>query len=159
MKNSVHKHRSVGGALFLSVLIFSGCQNTNSPAPSKEALEQLTACKINLRDLGTAMEMYALDWSGHYPEDFATLTPNYLRTIPECEVSGVPYRVHFGPDALGNRQEDPLEHYYYLECYGENHTAAGVSGNFPAYNVLVGLMTEPPSDDESDHEDQADPAP
>ena len=28
---------------------------------------QLTACKSNLKNIGTAMEMYSTDWGGKYP--------------------------------------------------------------------------------------------
>ena len=45
---------------------------------------QLTACKSNLKNIGTAAEMYSTDWEGRYPNSLALLTPNYLQTIPEC---------------------------------------------------------------------------
>jgi len=32
--------------------------------------------------------MYATDWSGKYPTSLAQLTPKYLKTLPECSVSG-----------------------------------------------------------------------
>ena len=34
---------------------------------------QLTACKSNLKNIGTAMEMYSTDWSGKYPVPRPTL--------------------------------------------------------------------------------------
>lgn len=48
----------------------------------------LTACKSNLKNIGTAFEMYSTDWSGHYPKDISRLTPNYLKTFPECPQAG-----------------------------------------------------------------------
>lgn len=49
---------------------------------------QLTACKSNLRNIATALEMYATDYSGSFPTSMDTLTPNYLRTVPTCPAAG-----------------------------------------------------------------------
>jgi hypothetical protein len=49
-------------------------------------------CKSNLKNLGTAVEMYADDWNGEYPRSLGLLTPNYIKIIPECpEVGSVTY--------------------------------------------------------------------
>ena len=48
---------------------------------------QLTACKSNLKNIGTACEMYLTNF-GVYPESLSQLTPNYLRRLPECPRSG-----------------------------------------------------------------------
>ena len=47
----------------------------------------LTACKSNLKNLGTALELYSSDWSGRYPHDIHLVTPNYLKTVPTCPAS------------------------------------------------------------------------
>jgi hypothetical protein len=44
----------------------------------------LTMCKANLKNVGTALEMYATDWDGNYPTTLGLLTPNYLKTVPTC---------------------------------------------------------------------------
>jgi competence protein ComGC len=44
----------------------------------------LTACKSNLKNIGTALEMYSTDWGARYPPSVALLTPNYLKTMPIC---------------------------------------------------------------------------
>ena len=49
---------------------------------------QLTACKSNLKNIGTGLEMYSTDWSGRYPEDIDAITPDYLVRIPECPSAG-----------------------------------------------------------------------
>lgn len=36
------------------------------------------------------------------------------------------------------------EDYYYVECYGENHTSVSVTGNYPAYNGIHGLVERAP---------------
>lgn len=49
---------------------------------------RLTACKSNLKNIGTALEMYASDNGGRYPTTSRLLTPNYLKTIPTCSSVG-----------------------------------------------------------------------
>jgi hypothetical protein len=103
----------------------------------------LTACKSNLKNIGTALEMYSTDWSGKYPGSLEALTPNYLKTIPECPSAGsMTYRVHFGVGAPMNSAG--YEDYYYIECYGENHKQVSVTGNYPAYNGIQGLVERAP---------------
>jgi hypothetical protein len=103
---------------------------------------QLTACKSNLKNIGTGLEMYSTDYSGKYPDSMDKLTPNYLRTIPECPAAAtVTYRAHFGPKAKGNTEG--YEDYYYVECAGANHEAVSVPADFPAYNGIQGLLDGP----------------
>lgn len=100
---------------------------------------QLTACKSNLKNLGTAMEMYSADWSGHYPASFDKLIPNYLREIPSCPHAGVvTYKLYTGVKAKGNPGR--VKDYYYIECAGENHTDVSIDPNFPAFSSMVGLI-------------------
>jgi len=49
---------------------------------------RFVGCRSNLKNLGTACGMYATDWSGKYPTSLTQLTPKYLKTLPECSVSG-----------------------------------------------------------------------
>lgn len=104
---------------------------------------QLTACKSNLKNIGTAMEMYSTDWAGKYPPGGLTaLEPNYLKTIPECPAAGSnTYVMQLGSTAPGNTG---YQDYYYVECAGANHTAVDVTGNYPAYNGIVGLIERAP---------------
>lgn len=55
------------------------------PAPPAEA------CQENLAKIGTALEMYSVDFRA-YPKSLEPLTPNYLRTMPVCPTaSGTDY--------------------------------------------------------------------
>ena len=100
---------------------------------------QLTACKSNLKNIGTALEMWSTDNSGQYPDSLEKLTPDYLRSIPECPAAAaVTYKAYFGPKAKGNSQG--YADYYYVECAGHNHTAVSVEGDYPAYNGVQGLI-------------------
>ncbi|MFA5504517.1 MAG: hypothetical protein WC314_04250 [Vulcanimicrobiota bacterium] len=99
---------------------------------------QLTACKSNLKNIGVAMEMYATDWSGRYPSTTALLTPNYLKTIPECPTAGrdiYSASLQTGPEASGN--EEGFPDYYYFCCQGKNHPET--AENYPSYNSITGL--------------------
>lgn len=49
---------------------------------------QYTACLNNLKNVGTALEMYSTDAAGRYPGKLAQLVPNYLKTIPTCSTAG-----------------------------------------------------------------------
>lgn len=48
----------------------------------------LTFCNSHLGQIGQAFEMYSTDFSGKYPTALQQLTPNYLKTLPECDAAG-----------------------------------------------------------------------
>ena len=104
---------------------------------------QLPACKSNLKNIGTAMEMYSSDNSGKYPPNIDMLTPNYLKTIPECPASArVTYKYYGGQGPANN---PGFQDYYYVECHGENHTHVSIKGHYPAYDGISGLIERPES--------------
>jgi hypothetical protein len=99
----------------------------------------ITACKSNLKNIGTAFEMYSTDWSGKYPTALSQLTPNYLKTIPECAGAGkVTYTIETGLNAAYN--SDGKEDYYFIQCEGSNHTQVSVPENYPQYDGIQGLI-------------------
>ena len=103
----------------------------------------ITPCKSNLKNLGTALEMYSTDFGGKYPRNLSQLTPNYLKTIPVCPTAGrVSYRCSFGPNAPLNPEH--YKDYYLVECVGGNHEAVSVTGDYPAYNGIAGLIERAP---------------
>ncbi len=94
---------------------------------------QYTQCQSNLKNLGTALEMYSTDNSGHYPDSLGKLTPDYLRVIPTCASAGKDtysetYHSTLNPDS------------YNFYCSGHNHGGVGVSPNYPQYNSTSGLV-------------------
>ena len=104
---------------------------------------QLTACKSNLKNIGTALEMYSTDWSGKYPTTTTLLTPNYLKSVPECPAAASnTYVATFGTSATFN--PDDYTDYYFVECAGSNHLPVSVTGNYPAYNGIQGLIERTP---------------
>ena len=95
---------------------------------------QLTACKSNLKNIGTACEMYSTDNGGRYPAAKTGLTPSYLKTIPSCPSAGqdtYTYESAMNPDA------------YTVYCAGSNHTSAGTQGGYPQFNAFQGLVENP----------------
>ena len=53
---------------------------------------QLTACKSNLKNIGTAMEMFSADHNGRYPttkQDIlgTAANPGYMKVIPTCPLT------------------------------------------------------------------------
>lgn len=94
---------------------------------------QLAACESNLKNIATALEMYATDNSGDYPTELVTLTSSghatgggYMKTIPQCpSARGTSYAYTYCtiPDN------------FTMWCTGTSaHTAAGVSDKYPQYN-------------------------
>jgi general secretion pathway protein G len=100
---------------------------------------QLTACNSNLKNVGTAFEMYSTDWSGKYPVTMDLLTPNYLKSIPACPAAGeVTYKMKSGPGVAYN--DVGFQDYYFVQCEGANHTSVSVPKNYPQYDGIRGLI-------------------
>ncbi len=94
---------------------------------------QVTACKSNLKNIGTALEMYSTDSSGRFPTTLTNLTPNYLKNIPTCPSLGSnTYTAGF--TAASNPDS------YTVVCSGSNHSGVGLSQNYPQYNSTQGLI-------------------
>ncbi|MCE7870130.1 prepilin-type N-terminal cleavage/methylation domain-containing protein [bacterium CPR1] len=99
---------------------------------------QLTSCKSNLKNIATALEMYSTDNVGMYPGGLGTLTPNYLKIIPNCpsaqadQYTGAYFQATL-PDAFS------------VSCGGgPNHSAANVTvANYPQYSSYQGLIERP----------------
>ncbi|MDQ7825763.1 MAG: ankyrin repeat domain-containing protein [Candidatus Eremiobacteraeota bacterium] len=94
---------------------------------------QATGCKSNLKNIGTALEMYSTDNEGRYPRSIKEVTPNYLRQLPTCPAAkkdtySSTYRVKTKPDE------------YLLFCKGEYHRKAGSKKDHPQYSSKEGLI-------------------
>jgi len=101
---------------------------------------QLAACESNMKNLATAMEMYAEDNKGHYPPDLSYLTDNktgntYMKKMPECPVylTGYEYIYATSPDnfTLWCKQKDA------------HIKALHKEGSWPQYNPGQGLILPP----------------
>lgn len=90
-----------------------------------------TACRSNLKNVGTALAMYADDFGGRYPARLSQLVPNYLRTIPTCPSAGEDtYSAAFASTPAA----------YTVVCAGRNHRAVDLPANYPQYTSESGLV-------------------
>lgn len=82
--------------------------------------------------------MYSTDFEGKYPANLDLLTPNYLKTLPECPAAAeVTYTYQSGLNAAYNKG---FEDYYFIQCEGENHSSVSVPANYPQYDGIQGLI-------------------
>lgn len=93
----------------------------------------LDECQGNLKNIGLALEMYATDNLGHYPQHLAAIAPLYLKAIPTCAAAASntyseSYEVSANPDA------------YTVYCRGRSHLAEGIAADNPRYLSTVGLQ-------------------
>lgn len=101
---------------------------------------QLTACKSNLKNIATALEIYSSDNHGQYPATLEKLIPgNYLKVVPTCPAAG-------GVTYIYHRSTEPDS--FRFACAGNNHARAYTgfstsSNNFPRYSAEDGLIDHP----------------
>lgn len=99
-----------------------------------KAMGDLIACKTNLKNIGTALELWSCEHSGNYPSALSELTPSFLREIPKCPAAGSDT---YSESAVLKPNE------YRLCCAGHHHKAAGVRApNHPRYDGLSGLTPD-----------------
>ncbi|MDQ7825482.1 MAG: hypothetical protein RDV48_21970 [Candidatus Eremiobacteraeota bacterium] len=99
--------------------------------PNRYSGGTLTACKSNLKNLGTAMEMYSTDNEGRYPKTISKITPDYLKTLPTCPASGTMtycYIYTAVPDV------------YTMWCNSTAHVRVSGKANYPQYDAVQGLI-------------------
>lgn len=98
---------------------------------------QVTSCKSNLKNIGTACEMYATDNGGRYPKTLDDLKKEangqqpYMKSLPKCPSAGTmtyAYSYNSNPDV------------YTMYCSGSNHTAAGCDADYPKFTATMGLI-------------------
>ena len=100
---------------------------------------QLTACKSNLKNIGTGLEMWATDNAGKYPKTLKELTPNYLKVIPSCPVAeSDTYSSSYSLKTI-----EGFEGIYEVYCTGSHHSALGLPSDYPRYNGVIGLTERP----------------
>lgn len=101
---------------------FRGCWRTQG---------EYTACKTNLRNIATALEMYATDNNGTFPPTLDRIAPAYLKVLPVCS--------HHGEDTYSTAFQSTTSAYTIL-CAGAWHRAQGSSPNYPQYTSDTGLL-------------------
>lgn len=107
---------------------------------------QLTACKSNVKNIATVLEMYAYDNDQAYPESLSLLTPNYMKVVPSCPAAGEDTYsrsyVHFrgAPRGGPSGAPQPADAAYTVVCSGHHHKKANVGPNLPQYTSREGLI-------------------
>lgn len=91
--------------------------------------EKLGICRENLKKISLALEMYGADFKGSYPHSLSMLSPHYLEHLPVCPAGGN-YRY----------QKEAKLRTFTIQCCRDVHREAGVTGNFPAYLPVQGVI-------------------
>ncbi|MCD4786253.1 MAG: ankyrin repeat domain-containing protein [Candidatus Eremiobacteraeota bacterium] len=92
---------------------------------------QFTQCQSNLKNIGTALEMYAHDNQGHYPPRLSHISPKYLESIPVC--------IAVKRDTYSNSYQVSSDaETFTVYCEGHHHSGAGIEPNCPQYNSTYG---------------------
>jgi len=91
------------------------------------------ACKSNLRNIATALSVYANDNDHLYPDTLDKIMPSYMQTIPCCpSVSKNTYSTGYEADTEYTS--------FTISCKGKNHSDYGYSTDEPYYTSADGLF-------------------
>lgn len=124
---SIASKKSIIAILMAAVIIITGLLM----APSyiqKNVKSRYDLCYSNLRNIGTAMEMYSCDNQGRYPHNLGAITPGYMKTLPTCPVAR---KITY----LYTRTQVP--DCYTVWCNGNYHKSAR-EGRTPEYDANQG---------------------
>lgn len=101
----------------------------------QKSANDLAKCESNLKNLGTACEMYATDNGNLYPSNLTRLTYGYngqqpyMKSIPTCPTCYSSYSYEY------NRNPDV----YTLQCNGD-HRKLGIEEGYPKFTATIGLV-------------------
>jgi hypothetical protein len=122
------KKAKLASMLVLVTVVVTICcsQGVSSRSTHGEASQ----CKANLRNIATALEMYATDNNGEYPLLLSYLSPHYLAYTPTCPTLSIDtyscgYSITQGKE-------------FYVCCIGKNHPE--YLDNMPAYSSKQGAI-------------------
>jgi hypothetical protein len=111
--------------LFMVYMIFI------SAPPPPTGQRQLTSCKSSLKNIGTALDMYAFDNAKLYPSRLEEVVPQHLKSLPTCAAAGKNNYVYL-------RSEDCQA--YTVYCRGAFHSKVSTRENCPQYDSFHGLI-------------------
>lgn len=124
--------------LLLCLVFLQACSARGVKYAVKEAdrqkagrAEVVTQCKQNLKDYGTALEMYYTDNAKKYPTSGEQLCPKYFKELPQCP-KGTDYKY------------EPREDAYLITCTGD-HSDQKLEAGFPRYDAIEGLQVSAPT--------------
>ncbi len=131
-RRSAVKALIIASIAFALILINVGMvlAQSNDAYVRAHAEGRLTSCKSNLKNIATALELYAMD-HGQYPPSLSELVAkSYLGTIPKCPSAGKDtYSASYTHSAK----------YFKIYCAGNAHKLLGLPPNRPAFNSEIGI--------------------
>ena len=92
-------------------------------------------CYSICKNIGTALEMYSTDNSGHYPKSLKQLVPKYLLSIPPCPAAG---KETYSSSYTSATYPDSYTFY----CKGHYHSGVGVGQDKPDYSSTSGMTAK-----------------
>ncbi|HEY4003474.1 MAG TPA: hypothetical protein VGO93_31695, partial [Candidatus Xenobia bacterium] len=137
LPDGVHVVGHGASNFFVGLLAATGAAVMMPNVLRARAQAQLVACESNEKHLGIALEMYASEHEGHYPDRLSQLVPAYLKQMPSCPAAG-----HDSYSATYRHRVKPKEGYS-LHCGGHNHQDAAMPVSFPQYTSERGLILTP----------------
>jgi len=90
----------------------------------------LNSCRSNLKNIGTALEIYGRDNGGQYPHSLPVIVPRYMSSIPTCPGAGrATYSIRVSAQCTD----------FTIICSGKNHTwyLAPDSPRYDPHNGVV----------------------
>ncbi|MCD4782800.1 MAG: hypothetical protein K8T10_03105 [Candidatus Eremiobacteraeota bacterium] len=93
---------------------------------------QLSGCQQNLKNMSTALQLYANDNEDYYPENLDGLKPHYFHHIPTCPSASA--------DTYSPGYDISVDlKVYTLPCKGKNHGVLGLGEDEPYWSMSEGL--------------------
>lgn len=141
--NGSHKDKAQGYPRFTSSEKLVGddlMAHVQEEQAREQAKNDFISCESNLKEIGTACEMYATDNAGRYPQNLEVLLdrlpdgqPPYLEKMPTCPTS---------PDCYYDYDYNTCPDTYTLQCKG-NHRDDYVEEGYPKFSATEGLIEGP----------------
>lgn len=139
----------LAGKLMIAVAIFIAVGFLALPAARysggrNRPLGRLTACRSNLKNIGTALEMYGTDNKGLYPPTLAAVVPGYLKQVPTCpsasaDTYSAGYARYVSRPVKAGRAAEPDA--YSVVCVGTYHGQVQQPANYPQYSSQDGIIS------------------
>ncbi|MFP4497385.1 MAG: hypothetical protein ACLFQV_04170 [Vulcanimicrobiota bacterium] len=127
----------IAAGIIFTIYWFTLPENKRNPR-----LKEYEDCMSNLRTIAAALETYAKENQGAYPETLAELSPKYMNSIVKCPTAGKDtysesYEVYLDSD-------DPRYNRFTLYCSGSFHEEFTHAPNYPQYISDMGMREEAP---------------
>jgi type II secretory pathway pseudopilin PulG len=93
---------------------------------------RLTGCKENLRNIATALQTYANDYEGDYPDSLDKIAPSYIGLVPSCPAAA---KDTYSASYIVNATHT----LFTVCCKGDNHKVMELDSDQPYFDLTEGL--------------------